>query len=367
MNKDNFCVIMAGGVGTRFWPLSRNNKPKQFIDFLGIGKSLIQLTYDRFIKIVPQENIFIVTNQQYFSLIKEQMPDLKDYQIILEPNRRNTAPCIAYATYKINKINPNAKIVVAPSDHLILKEEEFIRIINNALIAVENKEILMTLGIKPSRPETGFGYIQNVEVDASEKKIFNNSEIKKVKLFTEKPDLQIAIAFIESGDFLWNSGLFIWSSKAIIEALKNYLPDINKLFEDIYDKINTEQEAEYINNVYSECRSISIDFGVMEKAENVYVYESDFGWSDLGTWGSLYEHKDKDQNKNSLSSKNILVYDTSNSIIQLPKEKLAVIHGLDDYIVVENENILLICKKSEEQKLRQFVHDVNVEKGEHFI
>lgn len=367
MNKNNFCVIMAGGVGARFWPLSRNSKPKQFIDFLGTGRSLIQLTYDRFIKIIPKENIYIVTNQLYYELVKKQIPDLQDYQIVLEPSRRNTAPCIAYATYKIHKLNKNAKIVVAPSDHLILKEEEFLNVITNAFEAIEDKDILMTLGIKPSRPETGYGYIQNVDIEDNESITFKNPDIKKVKLFTEKPDIELAKAFLESGDFLWNSGLFVWSADSIIKALKKHLGDVCLLFDNIYDKLNTDQEIKIIQDAYNECRNISIDYGVMEKAQNVYVYEADFGWSDLGTWGSLHEQKDKDENNNALNTKNILVYETTNSIIHMPKDKLAVVHGLDDYIVVESNNILLICKKSDEQKLRQFVNDVYVEKGENFI
>lgn len=367
MNNNNFCVIMAGGVGARFWPLSRNSKPKQFIDFLGTGKSLIQHTFDRFLKIIPKENIYIVTNLSYYEITKEQLPELEEHQIILEPSRRNTAPCIAYATYKIHKKNKNAKIVVAPSDHLILKEEEFLTVIKNTLDAVDGKDILMTLGIKPSRPETGYGYIQHVEIEKDDSTSFNHSEIKKVKLFTEKPDLELAKAFIESGDFLWNSGIFIWTAESIIKALKKHLGDVCVLFDNIYEKLNTEEEKTFITDTYNECRNISIDYGVMEKAQNVFVYEAEFGWSDLGTWGSLHEQKEKDPNNNALSSKNILLYETSNSIIHLPKEKLAVIQGLEDYIVVESDNILLICKKTDEQKIRQYVNDVYVEKGEQFI
>jgi len=360
---------MAGGVGARFWPMSRNSKPKQFIDILGTGKTLIQLTYERFVHIIPTENIFVVTNMAYKSLVEEQLPQLKDHQIILEPARRNTAPCIAYAAYKIHKQNPKANIVVAPSDHIILKEAEFLSTIKAALDSVKEKDILMTLGITPSRPDTGYGYIQFIEADKEDPDyyVFENINIKKVKTFTEKPEHDMAVSFLQSGDFLWNSGLFIWSAASIVKALEKFLPDVSALFLQIKDQLNTEAEKDVIEHTYTECRSISIDYGVMEKASNVYVFVSDFGWSDLGTWGSLHEHRDKDENQNAVYGKNVMLYEMHDSIVHVPKDKLVVVQGLDDFIVVDNDNILLICKKGDEQKIRQFVNDVLIEKGEQYI
>jgi len=368
MDANNYCVIMAGGIGTRFWPMSRNSKPKQFIDFLGTGKTLIQQTYERFAQLIPKENIYVVTNSAYYDIVKEQLPELKDTCILLEPARRNTAPCIAYATCKIHNTNPNANIVVAPSDHIILKEEVFLSIIKNSLEATRDKDILMTLGITPSRPDTGYGYIQYIEnTKLDDKYSFTSLLIKKVKTFTEKPNYDLAVSFIQSGDFLWNSGIFIWSSKSILNALQKYLPEVYNLFIEGYSMYGTEEETNFIKKVYAECPNISIDYGVMEKANNTFVHISDFGWSDLGTWRSLHEHLEKDEKNNTVHGKNTMLYDVSDSLVHLPKDKLAVIHGLTDYIVVENDNILLICKKSEEQRIRQFVNDVLLEKGEQFV
>lgn len=345
---------MAGGIGSRFWPLSTADRPKQFIDILGIGKTLLQLTYERFIRIIPSENIFVVTSENYKDLVLEQLPQLNDTQVLLEPLRRNTAPCIAYATYKILHICPTAKIVVSPSDHLILKEDLFLNEVDKGLQLVGEQEVLLTLGIQPSRPETGYGYIQ-----VNEKVEFNNFDnLFKVKTFTEKPDLAMAKVFIDTGEFYWNSGIFIWSAPAILNALEKYLPDVNALFENGKRLINTPDECFFINKTYSECPNISVDYGIMEKAKNVYVLTADFGWSDLGTWGSLYENHALDKNGNAVSSKKIFLYETNGCIVNLPAEKTAVIQGLKDYIVVESQKILLICKKSDEQQIRQFVADV---------
>jgi len=363
MNKNDFCIIMAGGLGSRFWPMSKTAHPKQFIDILGTGQTLIQQTYERFKKIVPKENIYIVTNSSYKSLVKNQLPELSNNQIVLEPSRRNTAPCIAFAAYKIAEINPKANMVVAPSDHIILKENEFISIVQSALEASRKNKWLITLGIKPNRPDTGYGYIQFNEEVVLE----NNKNLKKVKTFTEKPNLEIAKSFLKSGDFLWNSGIFVWSLKSIKEAIALYLPEINKLFDSGKGLYNTPKEESFINKAYTVCRSISIDYGVMEKAQNVYVLISDFGWSDLGTWGSLYENREKNTEGNAIVGKNVLMYDTKNCIVNMPKDKLAVIQGLDNYIIVDTENILLICKKSDEQQIRKFVNDVKIEKGDHFV
>jgi len=354
---------MAGGIGARFWPMSRTGYPKQFIDILGTGETLIQQTFNRFKKICPIENILVVTNEIYDGLVKEQLPGLPENNILLEPAMRNTAPCIAYANYKIKSVNPDACIVVAPSDHLIIKEEEFVRVILEALEAASKNDCLITLGIKPSRPDTGYGYIQYDEAQTSE----TNNKIRKVKTFTEKPDLELAEKFLASGDFLWNAGIFIWSLKSISKAFENYLEDVDDLFKTGIGKYNTPEEKQFIDDTYTVCRKISIDFGVMEKATNVYVLSADFGWSDLGTWRSLYDIREKDENNNVSSGENVMLYDTQNCIIRMPQDKLVVVQGLDNFIVIEDDNKLLICNKDEEQQIRQFVTDIKVDKGEKFI
>lgn len=356
--KNNYCVIMAGGIGSRFWPMSTTKQPKQFIDVLGTGRTLIQQTWDRFLRVCPKENILIVTNGIYKNQIKEQLPEITDDQILCEPTRRNTAPCIAYANQKIFKQNPNANIVVSPSDHIITKEDKFIEVVTTALNATNQNDWLVTLGIKPSRPDTGYGYIQYENTD---------SEIKKVKTFTEKPNLEIAKSFIESGDFVWNAGIFIWSLKAINKAFDKYLPEVNEIFVDGIEQYNTPNEESFIEEAYSVCKNISIDYGIMEKADNVYVLPANFGWSDLGTWGSLFENSKKDENNNVVQSKNALLYNSKNNVVNVSDDKLVVIQGLDDFIVVEKNNSLLICKKEEEQLIRNIVNDVKLEKGEEYI
>jgi mannose-1-phosphate guanylyltransferase len=353
-NCTDFCVIMAGGIGSRFWPLSTTERPKQFIDILGIGRSLLQLTYDRFVKIIPKENFMVVTSENYKELVLQQLPQLTESQVLSEPLRRNTAPCIAYATYKILGGCPDANIIVAPSDHLIIKEELFLNEIKKGLQFIEDKDVLLTLGIHPSRPETGYGYIQVAEkVDEGS---FNN--LFMVKTFTEKPDRKMAEIFIETGEFYWNSGIFIWSAKSIQNAFAKYLPEVNALFQKGQKLLNTPDECHFINKAYSECPNISIDYGVMEKAKNVYVLCADFGWSDLGTWGSLYENHQLDKNANAVAGQRAFLYDTSGCIINMPNDKTAVIQGLKNYIVVESDKTLLICKKEDEQNIRQFVADV---------
>lgn len=345
---------MAGGIGSRFWPFSRTKRPKQFLDILGTGKTLIQQTVERFKDIIPNENVFIVTNADYLDLVKEQLPFLKDDQILLEPVGRNTAPCIAYGINKISLLNEDANIVVTPSDHVILDVSEFQRIINYGLDYVKENESLLTLGIKPSRPDTGYGYIQYLESD-------ENGEVKKVKTFTEKPNLELAETFIESGDFLWNSGMFIWNVKSIQIALDQHVPEISELFVEGKMHYFKDSENDFIKKAYSQCRNISIDYGVMEKASNVYVLPSDFGWTDLGTWRSLYETKDKDENENVVSGK-VILKDTSNCIVQSNDKSLMVIEGLDDYIVVNHDNVILICRKTEEQQVKNFVTDIKQNK-----
>lgn len=358
-----YCVIMAGGIGSRFWPLSKSSRPKQFIDILGTGETLIQQTYRRLSKICPPSNFLVVTNLDYKDMVLDQLTELKEDQVLCEPMRRNTAPCIAYACHKIKKKCKNANIIVAPSDHLITKESEFIQELQNGLEFVNDKDALLTLGITPSRPETGYGYIQVNDTIGFK----NINNLYKVKTFTEKPDLKMAKVFMESGEFYWNSGIFIWSLNSILSAFENYLPEVNDLFNKGQKYYFTHEEQAFLSKAYSECQNISIDYGIMEKAGNVYVLCSDFGWSDLGTWGSLWDNSEKDQSGNASKGKNIKLYETSNCIINMSDEKLAVIQGLKDYIIVEADNILLICKKEDEQQIRQFVNDVKMSKGDKYV
>lgn len=343
---------MGGGIGSRFWPFSRETHPKQFLDFFGTGRSLLQSTFDRFSQIIPVENIFIVTNDSYADLVKVQLPELKDDQILLEPTRRNTAPCIAFASYHIHAINPNANIVVAPSDHLILKEAHFLENIKLGLDFVKNSPSLLTLGIKPSRPEIGYGYIQSDEP--------GKGDFQKVKAFTEKPNYELAKVFFESGEFFWNSGIFVWNVKTILDAFHKYLPEITTRFDKGVHLFNTEAEKAFIDEQFPVCPNISIDYGIMEKTDNVYMLCADFGWSDLGTWGSLYDLSDKDENENATLKCNSLFYESHNNMVTLSDGKLAVVQGLDDYIIAESDNVLLICKKTEEQRIKQFVTDVKL-------
>lgn len=354
---------MAGGVGSRFWPLSKQEKPKQFLDILGTGRTLLQMTFDRFNQICPTENIYIVTSSDYNEIVKEQLPELNQSQILLEPVRRNTAPCIAYANYKILKHNPEANIVTAPSDHLILKVDEFLKVIEEGLEFVSNKDALLTLGIKPGRPETGYGYIQVNDNNP----LKENKQIFKVKTFTEKPNKELARVFYESGEFFWNAGIFIWSLKSIKQAFETFLPEVNDLFKEGLDVYDTDNENEFIAKTYFECKNISIDFGIMEKADNVYVYCSDFGWADLGTWGSLHENLEKDKDHNSIRGDNVFAYNINNCIVKMPKEKLVVLQGLQDYIVVESDNILLVCKKEDEQEIKQYVNDIKLKLGDKYL
>lgn len=360
--KNNYCVIMAGGIGSRFWPMSRNNYPKQFIDILGTGKTLIRQTYERFLPICPPENIYIVTNESYLPLVFKEIPEIKKEQVLGEPQRRNTSPCVAYATAKIFKVNPDANIVVAPSDHIISDENKFREAIVHGLKFTEKNDVLLTIGIQPSRPDTGYGYIQFKE-DENEEEF----RIRKVKTFTEKPNLEMAKFFLKSGEFLWNGGIFLWNVKTILKAFEEYMPEMYSLFTDGSDAFFTDQEPEFIRNAYALCKNISIDYGIMEKARNVYVLRAEFGWSDLGTWKSLYEHLPHDKQENAIVGPHVLVDNTKNCIINMPKDKLAVIQGLDNFIIVETDNVLLICPKEDEQQVRNLVNDVKIKKGEKFV
>lgn len=357
--NNNYCVIMSGGIGSRFWPFSREARPKQFLDFFGTGRSLLQMTVDRLKKILPLENIFIVTNKNYEALTRQEVPEISSTNILLEPLRRNTAPCIAYASYHIQSINPDANIVVAPADHLILREDEFAAVVQQALSFVERNKILLTLGITPNRPETGYGYIQ-----IDEEKVDN---INRVKVFTEKPNYDLAKIFYESGEFLWNSGIFIWNVNTIIKAFHDNMPEVASLFDQGIGIYNTEKEQEFINKNYAFCPNISIDYAIMEKASNVCVIAADFGWSDLGTWGSLHEISEKDKDANVTLKCESIFFDSSQNIVALPKGKLAIVQGLNNYIVAEDEDVLLICKKEDEQRIKQFVADTKLKYNNKYI
>lgn len=361
-NSNVYCVIMAGGVGSRFWPLSRQAKPKQFLDILGTGKTLIRQTFLRVTKLCPPENVFVVTSNAYKGLVAEQLPEVPVNQILLEPMRRNTAPCIAFANQKILKKNPNAIVVVAPSDHLILDETKFISIVQDAIHFASQNDALLTIGIKPSRPETGYGYIQ---IGKNVSKSIQN--LYKVKTFTEKPNIEMAKVFMETGEFFWNSGVFIWSLASINRAFNLHLPEVNHLFTESSHLFNTDKEEKVVAEIYSECRNVSIDYGVMEKADNVYVICSEFGWSDLGTWGSLFQNSSKNNEGNVISGGKTFTYEVSNSIINVSGNKLVVVQGLKDYIFVEADNIILVCQKGNEQEIKKYLNDVLSEMGESYV
>lgn len=350
---------MGGGIGSRFWPVSRSSFPKQFLDFFGTGRSLLQQTYDRFSQLIPKKNIYVVTNSKYKELTMSQLPELKESQILLEPQRRNTAPCIAFAANRIRAVNPKANMVVAPSDHLIIRENDFLKCIQEGLDFVNKRNVLLTLGIQPNRPETGYGYIQVGNQETG--------NISKVKTFTEKPNMELAKVFLESGEFLWNSGIFLWNVQSILSAFDELLPDIASRFNSGLKTFNKPEEAEFIGKIFPSCPNISIDYGILEKASNVYVQSADFGWSDLGTWGSLHELSPKDENNNAVLKCDSLIYESSNNIISLPPGKMAVIQKLDGYIVAESGNVLMICKKDEEATIRQFIIDAQLKSGEEYI
>ncbi len=351
---------MAGGIGSRFWPLSKNQKPKQFMDILGVGRTLLQQTFDRFAPFIDEERIYVSTHESYVALVKEQLPDLHEKQILVEPLRKNTAPCVLFATHRISSMDEDANVVISPSDHIVLDKKKFRECIQLGFDAAEKKDILITLGIKPLRPDTGYGYIQYHDEKHEE-------GVHKVKTFTEKPTLDIARTFLESGDFLWNAGIFVFNVKTILKAYHRLLPDMYDLFNEGKKVYNTPREAEFISKVYATVQSMSIDIGVMEKAKNVCVIPSDFGWSDLGTWASLYESYPKDYFGNAVSGKNVMIVDSKNNMVMMPNHKLAVLHGLDDFIVVDTEEALLICPKNKEQEIKQIVADIRRQKGDRWL
>ena len=358
-NKNNYyAVIMAGGVGSRFWPMSTSSFPKQFHDMLGTGQSLIQRTFERINELVPSENILIATNEKYEDLVLKQLSKITKKQLLLEPAMRNTAPCILYAALKIYHQNPDAVMLVAPSDHWIDDENEFLKNIETSFTACSEKDILMTLGIQPNNPNTGYGYIQFEE---------NSKEIKKVKNFTEKPDLNTAKEFLQSGDYLWNAGIFVWSVKSILKAFKNLLPEMVNILDDTKNIYNSTLENSFIKNNYAKCENISIDFGIMEKATNVHVLPVDFGWNDLGTWGSLYNKLEKGNNNNATVGANTIFRDASGNMVRTQSGKKVVIQGLQDFIIVEKEDVLLICPRKDEQDINQITAEVKNTFGNEYV
>ena len=351
---------MAGGIGSRFWPMSRTNFPKQFLDILNTGKTLIQSTFDRFATFIPVENIYIVTSDTYKEIVMEQLPLLNPDNILCEPSRKNTAPCVAYISYKLLQLNPEANLICAPADHLILEPEKFQQTCLSALEFTANIKALLTLGIKPTNPNTGYGYIQFEQLAVSE-------NVYKVKTFTEKPDRDLAKTFVASGDFLWNAGIFVWQIKNIIKAFETFLPELHELFLNELESFNTEEEGNAIDRIYPQCVNISIDYGIMEKADNVYVIPASFGWSDLGTWASAYDTIEKDYLENAVAGNNVMIIDATKNMVHADNKKLVLIQGLEDFIVVDTKDVLLICKKDKEQEIKEYVAEVKRNKGEKYI
>lgn len=362
IKANRYVLIMAGGVGSRFWPMSRKEKPKQFLDILGTGETLIQMTYRRFCDVCPKDHIYVVTSEDHTDLVKEQL-GLDSRMILSEPLRRNTAPCIAYGVFRIMASNPDAVIAVTPSDHLIEREDVFTDVIDEAYRYASVNDVLLTLGIKPDRPETGYGYIQA----KLKTKVAGFNDLHKVKAFTEKPNIDMAKVFLESGDFFWNSGIFIWNSVSILKAFEQHLPDIYLPFSKGVGLYGTSAEADFIADAYSQCGSISVDYGIMEKADNVYVICIDPGWSDLGTWSSLYDHTGHDSNNNAMIESKALTYNSEGNIISLQDGKIAVIQGLDDYIIVDSGDVLLIVRKEDEQNIKVYLDDVKKKTGEKYL
>ncbi len=360
MNKNNYVAIMAGGIGSRFWPMSRTNFPKQFLDILNTGKTLIQSTFDRFAAFIPVENIYIVTSDTYKEIVMEQLPLLNPDNILCEPSRKNTAPCVAYISYKLSQLNPEANLICAPADHLILESEKFQQTCLSALEFTANIKALLTLGITPTNPNTGYGYIQFEQLAVSE-------NVYKVKTFTEKPDRDLAKTFVASGDFLWNAGIFVWQIKNIIKAFETFLPELHELFSNELESFNTEDEGNAIDRIYPQCVNISIDYGIMEKADNVYVIPASFGWSDLGTWASAYDTIEKDYLENAVAGNNVMIIDATKNMVHADNKKLVLLQGLEDFIVVDTKDVLLICKKDKEQEIKEYVAEVKRNKGEKYI
>jgi len=360
MNPNQYVAIMAGGIGSRFWPMSRTAFPKQFLDILHTGRTLIQATYDRYLQFIPAANIFVVTSTEYASIVEEQLPELPKGNILCEPSRKNTAPCIAYIAHKLQLQNPDALLICAPADHLILDTPAFTKVCLDAFEFVNNINALVTLGIKPTYANTGYGYIQHEVMPVAD-------NIYKVKTFTEKPNLELAKTFLASGDFLWNAGIFVWKVKNILRAFELFLPEMNEVFVAEKEAFNTPEEQEAIDRIYPQCTNISIDYGIMEKADNVYVLPSSFGWSDLGTWNSAWENMEKDYFGNAVAGKNVLIIDATKNVVHAADNKLVLLQGLDDFIVVDTKDVLLICKKDKEQEIKDYVAEVKRNKGDKYL
>jgi mannose-1-phosphate guanylyltransferase len=360
MNNNHYVAIMAGGIGSRFWPMSRTSYPKQFLDILNTGRTLIQGTYDRFSKFIPKENIYVVTAEEYVEIVKEQLPELPLANIVAEPSRKNTAPCIAYISYKLKKLNEKGSLICAPADHIILDEVAFTKVCLEALSFVTAHKALITLGIKPTHPNTGYGYIQFEQQPASD-------NVYKVKTFTEKPNTELARTFVSSGEFLWNAGIFVWQVNNIVSAFQKYQPELAEVFEAELAHYNTPKEKEAIDKIYPQCTNISIDYAIMEKADNVYIIPSSFGWSDLGTWNSAHENMEKDYLGNAVAGSDVMVIDAKDNMVHVPNHKLVLLQGLNDYIIVDTEDVLMICKKDKEQEIKQYVAEVKRNKGDKYL
>lgn len=360
MQRSTYVVIMAGGIGSRFWPVSRTDYPKQFLDILGTGETLIQQTFRRFDRLAPIENIYVVTSTEYTAIVEKQLPLLPKENILTEPERKNTGPCIAYASFRILQKDPGASIIVAPADHLILDQQEFEQVCTQALQFVEKQDALLTIGITPSYPNTGYGYIQ------FDKSAFNDG-IHKVITFTEKPDAERAAQFLGSGEYLWNSGIFVWKAGSIINSIEKYLPDLYQLFKAKESWLGTSFERLMITDIYAVCENVSIDVGIMEKATNVYIIPASFRWSDLGTWNSAWENMGKDVRNNAVAGNGVMVIDTTQCVVHASDEKLVVLQGLQNYIVVDTSDVLLICQKEKEQDIKKYVSEVKKIKGEKYL
>src|SRR3954447_802025 len=358
--NNNYVAILAGGIGSRFWPKSRSSFPKQFLDILNTGKTLIQSTFERYASFLPAENIFVITVDEYVDIVKEQLPQLDPSNILAEPARKNTAPCIAYMAFKLIQKNPEASLIVAPSDHLVLDNEEFKNVTFKALEFTAHMKAFVTLGIKPTYPNTGYGYIQFETLAVA-------NDIFKVKTFTEKPDIEIARTFLASGEFLWNAGIFIWKVESIIKAFEQYQPEMYEVFVAEQQFFNTTEEQNALERIYPLCTNISIDYAIMEKANNVYVIPSSFGWSDLGTWNSAYDNLEKDYLGNAAAGDNVMIIDATKCMVSAPHEKLLVLQGLDDFVVVDAEDVLLICKRDNEQQIKEYVAEVKRNKGDKYL
>lgn len=360
MNKNHYVAIMAGGIGSRFWPMSRTDYPKQFLDILNTGRTLIQGTFDRFALFIPKENIYVVTSEQYKTIVMEQLPEMPVANILCEPSRKNTAPCIAYISYKLKQLNPDSALICAPADHIILQPDAFKEACIKALDFTSHIKALVTLGIKPNHPNTGYGYIQYEQQPVSD-------NVFKVKTFTEKPDKELAKTFIASGDFLWNAGIFVWQVKNIITAFEKFLPEMHEVFDAEKELFNTTEEKGAIERIYPQCVNISIDYGVMEKADNVYIIPASFGWSDLGTWASAYDNLEKDYLENAVAGNNVMIIDATKNMVHADNNKLVLLQGLDDFIIVDTKDVLLICRKNKEQEIKEYVAEVKRNKGDKFL